>query len=147
VIIYSNRIKEAFPDVPIVLGGIEASLRRLAHYDYLTDKVRQSILADAPADLIVYGMGELQISEIARRLQVGEKIGELRDIPGTVWKMEVKAWKKLKENEESDKTTEFLNEYVEIPSFSEVSQDKAAFAEAFRIFFLQQNLSLSHITS
>lgn len=139
VIIYSNRIKEAFPDVPIVLGGIEASLRRLAHYDYLTDKVRQSILADAPADLIVYGMGELQISEIARRLQVGEKIGELRDIPGTVWKMEVKAWKKLKENEESDKTTEFLNEYVEIPSFSEVSQDKAAFAEAFRIFFLQQN--------
>ena len=73
MIIYSNKIKEAFPEVPIVLGGIEASLRRFAHYDYLSDKVRQSILADAPADLVVYGMGELQIVEIARRLQAGEE--------------------------------------------------------------------------
>ena len=97
VIIYSNRIKEAFPEVPIVLGGIEASLRRFAHYDYLSDKVRQSILADAPADLIIYGMGELQIVELAKRLQAGEDIREIRDIPGTVWKMEVKAWKELKE--------------------------------------------------
>ena len=55
-----------------MLGGIEASLRRLAHYDYLSDKVRQSILADAPADLVVYGMGELQIVELAKRLQAGE---------------------------------------------------------------------------
>ena len=97
VIIYSNRIKEAFPEVPNVLGGIEASLRRLAHYDYLSDKVRQSILADAPADLVIYGMGELQIVELARRLQAGEDIREIRDIPGTVWKMDVKAWKELKE--------------------------------------------------
>lgn len=139
VIIYSNRIKEAFPDVPIVLGGIEASLRRLAHYDYLTDKVRQSILADAPADLIVYGMGELQIAELARRLRAGEKIGEIRNIPGTVWKMEVKAWKELKERACEANNTEFLNKYVEIPSFSEVSQNKAAFAEAFKISFLEQN--------
>ena len=157
-IIYSNRIKEAFPDVPIVLGGIEASLRRFAHYDYLSDKVRQSILADAPADLVVYGMGELQIVEIARRLQAGESIRDIKDIPGTVWKMEVKAWKELKERgkktekeqneqdgpeQKAGKTTEdaaeFLKEYVEIPSFSDVSQDKAAFAEAFRKYFTEQN--------
>ncbi len=160
VIIYSNRIKEAFPDVPIVLGGIEASLRRFAHYDYLSDKVRQSILADAPADLIVYGMGELQIVEIAKRLQAGEDIRNIRDIPGTVWKMEVKAWKELKERaekpdnrpekQERDKpeqregkiaedAAEFLKENIEIPSFSEVSQDKTAFAKAFRIYFAEQN--------
>ena len=157
-IIYSNRIKEAFPEVPIVLGGIEASLRRFAHYDYLSDKVRQSILADAPADLVVYGMGELQIVEIARRLQAEESIRDVKDIPGTVWKMEVKAWKELKErgkktekeqNEQDvpeqkyGKTTagtaEFLEEYVEIPSFSDVSQDKATFAEAFRKYFMEQN--------
>jgi len=159
-IIYSNRIREAFPEVPIVLGGIEASLRRFAHYDYLSDKVRQSILADAPADLIVYGMGELQIVEIARRLQAGEDIKNIRDIPGTVWKMEVKAWKELKERvekpdkrlnkQEQDKpeqkggkiaesVAELLREYVEIPSFSEVSQDKTAFAKAFRMYFAEQN--------
>ncbi len=147
VIIYSNRIKEAFPEVPIVLGGIEASLRRFAHYDYLSDKVRQSILADAPADLIVYGMGELQIVEIAKRLQAGGDIRNIRDIPGTVWKMEVKTWKEFKEKnkpEQKEKkitedAAEFLKEYVEIPSFSEVSQDKAAFAKAFRMYFAEQN--------
>ncbi|HEY3362827.1 MAG TPA: YgiQ family radical SAM protein [Methanosarcina sp.] len=175
VIIYSNRIKETFPEVPIVLGGIEASLRRFAHYDYLSDKVRQSILADAPADLIVYGMGELQIVEIAKRLQAGENIKNIRDIPGTVWKMEVKALKELKERAETpdnrpntqernkqgqdkpeqDKQEQnnpeqkngkiaedaaiFLKQYLEIPSFSDVSQDKTAFAKAFRIYFAEQN--------
>ncbi|HIH92979.1 TPA: YgiQ family radical SAM protein [Methanosarcina acetivorans] len=149
VIIYSNRIKEAFPNVPIVLGGIEASLRRFAHYDYLSDKVRQAILADAPADLVVYGMGELQIVEIAKRLQAGEDIRKIRDIPGTVWKMEVRAWKELKEKgkgtneavarDTAPEAAEFFKEYIEIPSFSEVSQDKAAFAKAFRTYFLEQN--------
>ncbi len=162
VIIYSNRIKEACPDVPIVLGGIEASLRRFAHYDYLSDKVRQSILADAPADLLVYGMGELQITEIARRLQAGENVREIRDIPGTAWKMEVKEWKAKKaENnpstkesieEPAEESTEgstegsieepaekFTEKHVEIPSFTEVSQEKAAFAKAFRMYFLEQN--------
>jgi len=200
VIIYSNRIKEAFPGMPILLGGIEASLRRLAHYDYLSDKIRQSILADAPADLVIYGMGELQIVELAKRLQAGEDIREIRDIPGTVWKMEVKAWKELKERSKNanieprvceentckenvceentckenvceenaceenaceenackenackentckeknfklcEMAAEFFKNYVEIPSFSDVSQEKSAFAEAFRRSFLQQN--------
>ncbi len=160
VIIYSNRIKEAFPEVPIVLGGIEASLRRFAHYDYLSDKVRQSILADAPADFLIYGMGELQIVEVAKRLHAGEDIREIREIPGTVWKMEVRAWKELKERvkgkdkQETDKkqdeckekdeeryerAAEFFKNYVEIPSFSDVSQDKTAFAKAFRMYFMEQN--------
>jgi len=156
VIIYSNRIKEAFPKIPIIMGGIEASLRRFSHYDYLSNKVRQSILADAPADLIVYGMGELQIVELARRLQAGEDIKEIRNIPGTVWKMEVKTWKELKERvnraekkqsvvfgdkdgEAYEKAAEFYKDYIEIPSFSEVSQDKVAFAKAFRMQFLEQN--------
>ena len=81
VIIYSNRIKEAFPKIPIIMGGIEASLRRFSHYDYLSNKVRQSILADAPADLVVYGMGELQIVELARRLQAGEDIKKIKKHP------------------------------------------------------------------
>ena len=156
VIIYSNRIKEAFPKIPIIIGGIEASLRRFAHYDYLSNKVRQSILADAPADLVVYGMGELQIVELARRLQAGEDIKEIRNIPGTVWKMEVKAWKELNErgdkagkkqavefgevNEELyEKAAKFCKDYIEIPTFSEVTQDKVAFAKAFRMQFLEQN--------
>ena len=67
-IVYANRAREAFPDTPIVIGGLEASLRRFAHYDYWDDKVRRSILFDAPADLLVYGMGESATVEIARRL-------------------------------------------------------------------------------
>ena len=66
-IVYTNRAREAFPDTPIVIGGLEASLRRFAHYDYWEDKVRRSILFDAPADLLVYGMGESATAEIARR--------------------------------------------------------------------------------
>lgn len=84
-IVYANRVREAFPNVPVVLGGIEASLRRLAHYDYWDDKVRRSILIDARAPLLVYGMGEQQILEIAERLKKGEAIEELNDIRGTAF--------------------------------------------------------------
>ena len=75
VIVYAQRCREAFPDVPIVLGGIEASLRRIAHYDYWSDKVRRSVLLDAKADLLVYGNGERAIVEIAHRLAAGEAAG------------------------------------------------------------------------
>ena len=83
-LVYAQRAREAFPDVPIVLGGIEASLRRLAHYDYWSDKVRRSLLVDAKADLLVYGNGERAIVEIAHRLARGASIEDLRDIRGTV---------------------------------------------------------------
>ncbi len=82
---YSARAREAFNDVPIVLGGIEASLRRLVHYDYIEDKIKRSVLIDAKADILVHGMGELTIAEIARRLKNGGNISTLTDIPGTAW--------------------------------------------------------------
>jgi uncharacterized radical SAM protein YgiQ len=85
VIVYAQRAREAWRDVPIVIGGIEASLRRIAHFDYWSEKVRRSILLDAKADLLVYGNGERQITEIARRLDGGETIEQLDDIRGTAF--------------------------------------------------------------
>ncbi|MFP5506290.1 MAG: YgiQ family radical SAM protein [Gammaproteobacteria bacterium] len=85
VIVYAQRAREAYPDVPLVIGGIEASLRRIAHYDYWSDKVRRSVLVDAKADLLVYGNGERQIVEIAHRLAAGEPVDALRDIRGTAY--------------------------------------------------------------
>jgi len=85
VIVYAQRAREAFKDVPIVIGGIEASLRRIAHFDYWSEKVRRSILLDAKADLLVYGNGERQICEIAHRLAAGEDIREITDLRGTAF--------------------------------------------------------------
>lgn len=82
-IVYSCILKELYPDVPVVLGGIEASLRRLSHYDYWEDRLRPGYLADAPADMLVYGMGEKPIVEIARRIEGGEKISDIKDVPQT----------------------------------------------------------------
>jgi len=85
VIVYSKKIRSFFPDTPIAIGGIEASLRRFAHYDYWDDAVRPSILIDSGADLLMYGMGEKHIVEIAQRLNGGEKITNLTDIKGTCY--------------------------------------------------------------
>ncbi|HUL18428.1 MAG TPA: YgiQ family radical SAM protein [Steroidobacteraceae bacterium] len=85
VIVYAQRAREAFRDVPIVIGGIEASLRRIAHFDYWSEKVRRSVLLDAKADLLVYGNGERQICEIAHRLAAGEPIADLTDLRGTAF--------------------------------------------------------------
>jgi uncharacterized radical SAM protein YgiQ len=85
VIVYAQRVREAYREVPVVIGSIEASLRRIAHYDYWSEKVRRSILLDAKADLLVFGNAERQIMEIARRLDAGESIGALDDIRGTAF--------------------------------------------------------------
>jgi uncharacterized radical SAM protein YgiQ len=85
VIVYAQRAREAFRDVPIVIGGIEASLRRIAHFDYWSEKVRRSVLLDAKADLLVYGNGERQICEIAHRLAAGESIHDITDLRGTAF--------------------------------------------------------------
>jgi uncharacterized radical SAM protein YgiQ len=85
VIVYAQRVREAYKDAPIVIGSIEASLRRIAHYDYWSEKVRRSILLDAKADLLVFGNAERQIMEIARRLDAGERIESLTDIRGTAF--------------------------------------------------------------
>lgn len=84
-IVYSRILKDLFPDVPVIAGGIEASLRRVAHYDYWQDKLRPSILIDAPADMISYGMGEKTIVELARRLDSGESIKNITDVPQTAF--------------------------------------------------------------
>lgn len=86
-IVYSEILKKLFPEVPVIAGGIEASLRRLSHYDYWQDRLRPSLIMDAPFDMIVYGMGEKPMTEIARRLAAGEKISDLTDIPQTVWRL------------------------------------------------------------
>ena len=130
-IVYSNRLREAYPDVPMVIGGIEASLRRFAQYDYWSDKVRQSILADTPADLLIYGMGELQILQIAEKLDKGIPVKDITDIEGTVWKMEVKTWKEKRE--------EMLKNNIEIPSYTEVSKDKVLYSKAFKLTFDEQD--------
>ena len=83
VIVYAQRVREAFKDVPVVIGGIEASLRRIAHFDYWSEKIRRSVLLDAKADMLVYGNGERQICEIAHRMANGEDISAITDIRGT----------------------------------------------------------------
>ncbi len=115
-IVYSHRIKEAYSDSPIILGGIEASLRRFAHYDYWTNKVRRSILLDAQADLIVYGMGERQVVEIAEALDSGLSIEEITFIKGTVYK--------TKDKERPYKP-------LVLPSYDEILVSKQKFAESF----------------
>lgn len=83
-VVYSKILKELYPDAPVILGGIEPSMRRLSHYDYWQDRLRPSILLDSPADMIVYGMGEQPVVEIARRLEAGEPVAEMTDVRQTV---------------------------------------------------------------
>ncbi len=128
VIVYSDKLHSIFPGTPIVLGGIEASLRRFAHYDYWSDSVRRSILADAPADILVFGMGERQVVEIASRLTKGEKTGDITGVPGTVIKMELRKWYLTNQEEQ------FI-----LPSFANVSHDKILYAKAFNFHYLEQD--------
>ncbi len=114
-IVYANRCREAFPNVPLILGGIEASLRRFAHFDYWDYRVRHSILYDACADLLVYGMGERAIVQIADALKAGKPVSELTDIPGTCARVSVPP----------------EGAYVLLPSFTEVASDKQKYCEAF----------------
>ncbi len=124
-IVYANRARELWPDVPVIIGGIEASLRRFAHYDYWSDSVRRSILLDSRADLLVYGMGEKQTLEIAARLKAGCEVGALRDIRGTCWLGAA--------NEKLPDST------LKIPSFEQVKIDKKSYAEAFKVQYLEQD--------
>jgi len=128
-IVYTDRIHALFPGVPIILGGIEASLRRFAHYDYWSDSVRRSILADAPADLIIYGMGELPLREVALRLEKGERVGEIRDVAGTTVKEEIACWRSSSPRDGS----------LVIPSFAEVSTDRRKYAQAFAMHYGEQD--------
>ena len=127
-IIYSHRCREAYPDAPVVIGGIEATMRRFAHYDYWSDKVRKSVLLDSKADLLVYGMGERQVREIAARLKAGEKVQDLRDIRGTAYPLGAKEASALA-----------VPGALELPTAGEVSGDRVKFSTATRLIYENSN--------
>ncbi len=122
---YCQRAREAFPGVPVIAGGVEASLRRLAHYDYWSDTVKRSILLDSKADLVVFGMGEQPIVEIARRLSEGQSVRDLRDMRGVAYALGAK------EEPPADA--------LRLPTYEEVKADKHRFAVATRIIHQETN--------
>ncbi|HBI41411.1 MAG TPA: YgiQ family radical SAM protein [Planctomycetales bacterium] len=126
---YCHRAREAFPGVPVIAGGVEASLRRLAHYDYWSDTVRRAILLDCKADLLAYGMGEETIVEIARRLAAGETVRDLRDMRGVAYALGAKESEALKADEDA----------IVLPSYEAVKADKPTFAEATRLIHVNTN--------
>jgi uncharacterized radical SAM protein YgiQ len=145
VIVYAQRCREAFRDVPIVLGGIESSLRRIAHYDYWSDKVRRSILADAKADVLLYGNAERAVVEVAHRLARGAAISGLEDIRGVaLLKSRVpEGWTEAHADDldaadegaaiKGDKTV------IRMPAFEQVEKDPEAYARASRVLHRESN--------
>jgi len=131
-IVYSNKIREAYKDVPIIIGGIEASLRRLAHYDYWDNAIRRSILLDSAADLIVYGMGENQIIEIAEALESGLEIEHLTFIPGTVFKT---------------KDISFLDNPIILPPFKTIKEPTAQSQKEYAKSFMIQYENTDYLTA
>jgi uncharacterized radical SAM protein YgiQ len=158
-LIYSQRCREAFPGVPLVIGGIEASLRRLAHFDYWSEKVRRSILFDSKADMLIYGNAERQVVELAHRLAAGENIREIHDIRGTAFVTktvldgfqeidatdpEVSDVVRLLSPDDAEAKTEKKIEQqstpvVRMPSFDAVSGDTLLYAHASRVFHKETN--------
>lgn len=124
LIVYCNKIREAYKDVPIIIGGIEASLRRFAHYDYWDDSVRRSILMDTRADLLVFGMGEKTIVQIADMLRYGGSVKALTNIRGTAY---------------ITRNIDDLKDYIEVPSFEDVSTDKKTYGESFKLEAAEQD--------
>ncbi len=118
VVVYSNIIRRIYPDIPIIIGGLEASLRRFTHYDYWDNEIKPSILIDSKADILIYGMGENQIVEIAERLNKGENISSLRDIKGTSYAVD-------------SKDTPFIG--VEVPSLENCIASKKEYAKSVRV--------------
>ncbi|MEZ4382007.1 MAG: YgiQ family radical SAM protein [Nannocystaceae bacterium] len=133
-LVYSNLARQAFPGLPVVLGGIEASLRRIAHYDYWSDSVRRSVLVDAKADLLIFGMGERPVWEIAERLRSGATVADLRDVRGTAHLRNPGEWEALE-------PSRYVRDGrpVRLPSFEAVAADKAAFTAMSRAFQYETN--------
>ena len=127
VTVYSRILKNLYPDVPVVIGGIEASLRRLTHYDYWRDVLKPCILSESRADLLVYGMGEHTIRKVARHLQEGRRIGELTELPQTAYLTEKAP------AQENDKP------YILLHSYEDCMRDKRKFAENFRRIETESN--------
>jgi len=130
---YCQRAREAFSGVPIIAGGVEASLRRIVHYDYWSDKVRRSIILDAKADLLVYGMGERPLLEIMARLRAGQPVRQIRDVRGTVH------WLGASETPPGSEARVAQRDTITLPSYEEVLADKRAFARMTRTAHLETN--------
>ena len=145
VLVYAQRCREAFRDVPIVLGGIEASLRRIAHYDYWSDKIRRSALVDAKADILLYGNAERAVVEVAHRIAAGEALSALDDIRGVaVMKPAVPdGWTEAfaDDLETADEGARVRSEktVVRLPSFEQVTADREAYARASRVLHRESN--------
>lgn len=136
-LVYCQMARKIWGDIPIITGSVEASLRRFVHYDYWSDSLRRSILLDSQADILIYGMGERQIVEIADKLKDGIAVRDIRDVHGTCFAVS---------NEElSDKSEEqafgvgVCSKALILPSWDEITADKRAFAEAYRISSLEQD--------
>lgn len=133
-IAYAQLCRRAFGAVPIVLGGIEASLRRIAHYDTWSEQVRRSVLLDAKADLLVYGMAERALSELVQRLRQGEPLAAIRDVRGTAFVLRKGQWESLSVSERVGQPG-----FVRLPAYAEVCASKPAFAEMTRLALGETN--------
>lgn len=133
-VVYGNLVRGALPGVPIVLGGIEASLRRIAHYDYWAEQIRRSVLLDSKADLLVFGMGERPILEVAEMLAAGRPIDSIRHIRGTAFVMNKGEWEGLE-------TSRYVKDGkpLLLPSYDEVKDDLAAFSRMSGLFQKETN--------
>ena len=129
-IVYSNKIRSLYKDVPVIIGGIEASLRRFSHYDYWQDKVKRSVLCDSQADLLIYGMGERSIREIVNRLGNGEKIESITDVNGTCF---------------LTKDISNTENYIMLPSYKEVSESKTKYAKSVKLQYEEHNAYIGKI--
>ncbi len=127
-IVYSNILKELYPDTPVVVGGIEASLRRLSHYDYWADMLRPSILAESKADMLLYGMGEKPIIELCHRLQAGEKLSDIKDLPQSVVRIDGK-----------EAPSEWGQDDIKLNDFEQCLKSKAKQAENFKFIEEESN--------
>src|SRR5437016_5805966 len=141
---YCHRAREAFAGVPIIAGGVEASLRRLAHYDYWSDAVRRSILLDAKADLVVYGMGERAIVEIAQRLAAGQTVRDLRNLRGIAYVLGASETPPAEQAEERlpqllPKPESSDGGIIVLPSYEAVKSAKPTFADATRLIHINTN--------
>jgi uncharacterized radical SAM protein YgiQ len=146
VTVYAQRAREAFKDVPIIVGGIEASLRRIAHYDYWSDKVRRSVLLDAKADMLIYGNAERALVEVTHRLAKGERIDQIRDVRGTgfMTRGRPEGWSEIDSTsvDRQDRKERHLDRdrtVVRLPSFEQVRDDSSLYAHASRVFHLETN--------
>ena len=133
-IVYGNLCRQAFPGVPIVLGGIEASLRRIAHYDYWSDSIRRSVLLDAKADMLIFGMGERPVWELADRLAAGQRLEQVRDIRGTAHVLRKGQWENIE-------PSRFIRDRkpVRLPSYEEIKESNERFSEMSGAFQKETN--------